>query len=262
MGGTPKPPDPPDVIATRYAQAAQKAVTDIAQVAIDVFDKVNADPTTNPPKYKPKDAIASLSQLAGAVLSGGISVARVGLQVQWDRRILLVADNVASMVGQGLNETLDVAADVAKKAGPKPFKKQQQELVDAAIELTNIVALRGAEILETVVAGPGAYANPLLQRTFTIKDTLKRNRPATLAITELERTKDNVDFTPMATIDPPGFILGADKVTFTIAFNTAGLPSAAYQGVVTAKDTGAAPGPDRKFNISFAVPDTSDPPYP
>ena len=72
MGGTPKPPDPPDVIATRYAQAAQKAVTDIAQVAIDVFDKVNADPTTNPPKYKPKDAIASLAQLAGAVMSGGL----------------------------------------------------------------------------------------------------------------------------------------------------------------------------------------------
>ena len=132
--------------------------------------------------------------------------------------------------------------------------------MDAAIELTSIAALRGAEILETVVAGPGAYANPLIQRTFTIKDTEKRNRPATLAITTLQRTKDNVDFTPMATIDPPGFILGADEVTFTIAFNTAGLPSAAYEGLVTATDTGAAPGADRTFNISFAVPDTSDPP--
>ena len=64
---------------------------------------MNGDPTAQPPippaSYKPADAVASLTQLAGAALTGGMSLARVALQVQWDRRVLLVADNVASIVG-------------------------------------------------------------------------------------------------------------------------------------------------------------------
>ena len=135
MAGDPKPPDPPDVIAARYAEAAKKAVTATAQVAIDAFDKVNGPTGTQPGTLKPKDAIASLAQLAGAALTGGMSLARVALQVQWDRRVLLVADNVASIVGNGLDDVIDVVEDAAKKAGPKPFKKQQQEWVDAAIRL-------------------------------------------------------------------------------------------------------------------------------
>ena len=146
MAGDPKPPDPPDVIAARYAEAAKKAVTATAQVAIDAFDKVNGPTGTQPGTLEPKDAIASLAQLAGAALTGGMSLARVALQVQWDRRVLLVADNVASIVGNGLDDVIDVVEDAAKKAGPKPFKEQQQEWVDAAIRLTSVGAIRGAEI--------------------------------------------------------------------------------------------------------------------
>jgi hypothetical protein len=264
MSSPSKPPDPPNVIAARYAEAAKKAVTDIAQVAIDAFDKTNGKPQVKPPvagqQFTPDDAIGALTKLTAATLSGGIALARVGLQVQWDRRVLLVADNVASIISNGLGDVLAVGEDVAKKAGPKPVKDQQQGLVDSAIQLTGIGVLRAAEVLETVVAGPGAYANPLLLRTFTINDNETRNRPATLKVTKLRRTQDNVDVTSRVTINPPGFTLAADQLTFSIAFNTAGLPSAAYEGEVTATDVGADPGEDRIFVISFAAPDTSDPP--
>jgi hypothetical protein len=273
MSSPSKPPDPPNVIAARYAEAAKKAVSDIAQVAIDAFDKTNGKPESKPPvagqQFTPDDAIGVMAKLAAATLSGGVALARVGLQVQWDRRVLLVADNVASIVSNGLGDVLAVGEDVAKKAGPKPFKEQQQGLVDSAIQLTGIGVLRAAEVFETVVAGPGAYANPLILRTFTIADEdtnkdgigdLKRGRPATLKVTKLRRTQDNVDVTSRVTINPPGFTLAADQLTFSIAFNTAGLPSAAYEGEVTATDVGADPGEDRIFVISFAAPDTSDPP--
>ena len=48
MAGDPKPPDPPDAIAARYADAAKKAVTATAQVAIDAFDKVENESRGHP----------------------------------------------------------------------------------------------------------------------------------------------------------------------------------------------------------------------
>ena len=264
MAGDPKPPDPPDVIAARYAEAAKKAVTATAQVAIDAFDKVNGPTGTQPGTLKPKDAIASMAQLAGAALTGGMSLARVALQMQWDRRVLLVADNVASIVGNGLDDVIDVVEDAAKKAGPKPFKEQQQEWVDAAIRLTSVGAIRGAEILETVVAGPGAYANPVIKRPITIADDAKKAKDATLAVTTLSLTSGGPDIKALVTFDPPGFILAANHTDFTLVINTAGLPSGMYEGEVTATDTG--PNPDvppnnvRTFPISIAIPETTDPP--
>ena len=256
------PPDPPDVIAARYATAAKDAVTAIAKVGMDAFDKVNGDPTAQPPippsQYKPADAVNSLTQLAGAALSGGVSLARVALQVQWDRRVLLVADNVASIVGTGLTDVLDVAGDVAKKSNSRSVKKQQQAWVDAAIRLTNIGVLRGTEILETVVAGPGPYLDPLLRRTFAIP---LGDNPATLAITEMIRTADGVDVSSLVAFDPANGALPAQQGEFTLVINTAGTASGLYQGSVTATDT-APPHAVRTVQVTLLLPETSDPPEP
>ncbi|MBO0885187.1 MAG: hypothetical protein J2P17_33640 [Mycobacterium sp.] len=256
MATQPNPPDPPDVIAARYAAAAKQAVTAAAQVGIDAFDKVNGPPGPTPPPYKPADAINSVMQLAGAALAGTVSIARVALQVQWDRRILLVADNIASIVGTGLNDVLGVAEDAAQKINAN--SDRQQALVDSAIKLASIGALRGAEILETAIAGPGAYADPVIKRPFQFMPA--KNMDATLAVTQLVRTQDGTDIKSLVTFDPPDAKLAANTQDFTIVINTAGLPSGAYQGTVTATDTGVPPTNVRTFNITVLIPETSDPP--
>jgi hypothetical protein len=249
MTGPVKPPDPPDVIAARYAAAAKKTVADAAQVGIDAFDKVNK----TPPDFQPKDAIASAMQLASVALSGSLALARVALQVQWDRRVLLVADNIASIVGTGLGDVLSVAEDAAQKISARTYT--QEEWVNSAIKLTSIGALRGSEIMETAVAGPGAYADPLIKRTFVVQPG---NNDATLAVTQLIRASDNTDIKSLVTFDPPAAKLAANATKFTIAINTAGLPSGIYQGVVTATDDNT--GKVRSFNITVLMPVTTDPP--
>ena len=251
-----KPPDPPNAIAARYATAAKKAVDAAAQVAIDAFDKVNDGPPGPPPPYQSKDAIASVIQLAGAALTGSVALARVALQVQWDRRVLLVADNIASIVGTGLGDVLTVAEDVAQKISAKSY--DQQEWVNAAIRLTSIGALRGAEMMETAIAGPGAYANPVIKRTFGITP---QNNPATLAVTKLIRISDGKDIKALVTFDPPTAKLAANATKFTIVVNTAGLPSGVYQGAVTATDD-TPPRAVRTVDITVLAPETSDPPEP
>lgn len=251
-----KPPDPPDVIAAHYAAAAKNAINEVAQIGIDAFDKVNSSPQGPSPPYQPADAISSVMRLAGAALTGSVSLARVALQVQWDRRVLLVADNIASIVGTGLNDVFAVAEDAVKKINSNTYK--QQEWVNSAIKLTSIGALRGAEIMETAIAGPGEYANPVIKRTFPVTQT--KNKEATLAVTQLIRTSDGTDVKALVTFDPPSGKLAADQQNFTIVINTAGLPSGAYQGTVTATDDDAPPDNVRTFDITVLVPETSDPP--
>lgn len=250
-----QPPDPPDVIAARYADAAKNAVKAVAQVGIDAFDKVNK--TGPPPPYQPADAINSVMKLAGAALAGSVSLARVALQVQWDRRVLLVADNIASSVATGLNEVLTVAEDAVQKINKNNYK--QQEWVNSAIMLTSIGALRGAEIMETVIAGPGKYANPIIKRTFAVKRA--KDKEATLAVTQLIRASDGRDIRALVTFDPPAAKLAANQREFTIVINTAGLPSGTYQGKVTATDDGV-PKSVRTVPITVLIPETSDPPEP
>ena len=92
-----------------------------------------------------------------------MSLARVALQVQWDRRVLLVADNVAARSSAtGINDAVDVAGAPRKKAGRDPVRPAAGP-GRRGDQLTSIGALRSAEILETVVGGPGAYARPGLQ---------------------------------------------------------------------------------------------------
>ncbi|WP_167105828.1 hypothetical protein [Mycobacterium sp. DL592] len=252
---TPKPPDTPEAIAKRLAEAAKKAVDETTQVAFDAFDKVNGPS----PSYTPSDAIGSTMQLARAMFRGGMSIARVGLQVQWDRRVLLVADNIASIMGTGISDVITVAEDTAKKLNDKNTTDKQQALVDAAVVLTSIGALRGAEILETAVAGPGPYLDPVIRRTFKLKSTDVKPYESTLAVKEFVRQWDGEDHATLVAFDPPTAKLAANANEFTIVMNTAGLPSATYEGVITATQD-APPHKIRELSITILAPETSDPP--
>lgn len=251
MSSPQKPPDTPEAIAARYADAAKKAVRATAQVAIDAYDKVENKP---PSSYSPGDAAASLSQLAGATLAGAFSLARVALQVQWDRRLLLVADNVAAIVATGVNDAVNAAGATAQKAAATRLTRQ--DLVDSAVMLTSIGALRSAEILETVVGGPGPYLDPVLQRTFGIASS---DQDATLAVTSMIRTSDDRDIKAMVGFDPPSCVLPKEQTTFTLVINISGLPSGMYRGTITATQVDD-PTKVRSVDVTFALPETSDPP--
>lgn len=61
--------DDPKAIATRYATITRKIVHDATQVAIDAFNKIN----NKPGKYKGRDAIKAMTQLADIAITGGQS---------------------------------------------------------------------------------------------------------------------------------------------------------------------------------------------
>lgn len=255
----PNPPDSPSAIAKRYAEAAKKAVDETTKVAFDAFDKVN-DEKAPKPRYTPSDAVSSTMQLARAMFRGGMSVARVGLQVNWDPRVMLVADNIASIVGTGIGDALTIAEETAKKLNDKNNTDKQQALVDAAVLLTSVGALRGAEILETAVAGPGPYLDPVIKRTFTIKPKYVKPYESTLAVKSFVRQWDGADLSALVAFDPASAKLAANADTFTIVMNTAGLPSATYEGVITATQD-APPYKVRELPaITILAPETSDPP--
>ncbi len=224
--------DDPSVIAGRLAAAARKMISDAAQVATDAFDQINGDPPSRPPQdYTPGDAIKSMTRLTNIALTGGISLARVALQVQPDKGVLLVADNIASIVNRAITDTTQVAGDAAELVGKKKYGRDNW--ADSAIRLTSIAALRGAEIVETAVAGPGQYADPMqpvqLELSEADVDTTSGRH---LTLLKLVRGGDDKDIKDLASIDPENCILKANKQHFTLVVNTVGLPSAIYVATV------------------------------
>ena len=267
----PTMPDDPAAIAKRYATVAKKTVTDGAKVVTDAFEKINADP---PPaqRYNSGDAIKTFADLANVALTGSISLARVALQSQADRGPMLVADNVASIVSRGLSDAMGVASEIAggmNEAMNNTTTYPSDKLVDATVKLTNIGSLRGAEIMETIVAGPGVYGNPIVRRTFSIPADPANDR--FLDLTSLRLTGHTEDLKAFAGFEPADGKVPAGHTSFTVVVNMAGLPSGMHQVTVDVWPATADPSdpkgpqiPDRtsaKDSMTFlaALPDTGDP---
>jgi hypothetical protein len=254
--GQPQTPDDLPAIAARYAAVAKKVVSESVQVATDAFDQINAKP---PKPYGPADAITSLTRLANVALSGGLSLARVALQVQPDRRVLLVADNIADSVTSAMGDVLEVAKDAALTANSTDVSRRQwikanrQEWINASIRLTSIAALRGAEIVETAVAGPGQFGATSVTRTFPLKPAATSK--LSLEVIELKRTDDGRDIKALVVFDPPILEVGATSFTFKI--NTVGLPSGTYEGAInTRKAEGDKAIVGAPYDISIAIPES------
>lgn len=251
----PQPPqDDPPAVAGRYALAAKKVVSDAAKVATDAFDVINADP---PGAYGPGDAIQSASRLAAIAATGAMSLARIALQVQPDKGALLVADNIASIISRGLKDVIGVAADAAQSMNSQNKIIDRQEWINSAIKLTSIAALRGAEIVETAVAGPGPYLDPIATYLIPINSAPVSRK---LAVTKLVRTgdPDQDDIKSLVSFDPTTAELGPGKTTFTMVINTVGLPSSVYQGEVEAREADPAQ-PVTKVPIMITIPPQQQP---
>jgi hypothetical protein len=219
-GPDPHPIDDIAAIATRYGLVAKQIVNDTVQVATDAFDQINA-PT---PNYTTGDAITTMGRLVNIAMTGGLSLARVAFEVNPDPRVLLVADNIADSVSSAVSDVIDVAKDAAVQASTLDSKQTKEESVNWAIRLTSIAALRGAEILETAVAGPGQYG--ALVSTYHINFATAPPAEVTLSAVSLARPGDPNNISALVVFESKKVPAGAQN--FTISINTAGLPSAKY----------------------------------
>jgi hypothetical protein len=228
------PMDDPMAIATRYATITRKMVKDAAQVAIDAFDKIN-DTHGDGSTYTAGDAIKSMTKLAGIAITGGSALARIPLQIQPDNG-MLVADQVATVIARALTDATAVAGDAAEKVNAGTFR---DEWVNSAVTLTGMVVLRAAEAAEAIGAGPGLLADPRMSfGPYTINGADPADE-LVLKMGKLARPSVDEDIAGLVRFIPVGGVLKAgDTKEFSLAINSAGIPSGIFRGEVTVLKNG------------------------
>ena len=185
--------DDPQAIAGRIGDIAKEAVKASADIAFTAFREINQVPDddgTMPPTYTPAKAVESMNNLVATMLNAGVAMARVPLRVSYDQNMMLLADNVASIIGRGITQAAQVAGKAAASVEKDGIKNRTA--LDSAIELTNIAMLRTAEITEAVAAGPGLYRDPVLYSDpFTVADNGKAVVMATADVNGVSDTTAN-----------------------------------------------------------------------
>jgi hypothetical protein len=227
--------DDPKAIATRYATITRKIVHDATQVAIDAFNKIN----NKPGKYKGRDAIKAMTQLADIAITGGSELARIPLQIQPDNRPMLVADEVASVVQTALTDVAEIAGDAAKKIDAGTYKNQW---VDSAIKLTSVAVLRTAEVAEAIVAGPGVLADPVMEfGPYTVPGATLADEVA-LKVEKLARPGVAENIAAMVSFAPAGGVLKAGvPKAFSFTINSAGMASGMFNAEISVSINNGAP---------------------
>jgi hypothetical protein len=227
--------DDPKAIATRYATITRKMVHDATQVAIDAFNKIN----NKPGKYKGKDAIKAMTQLADIAITGGSELARIPLQIQPDNRPMLVADEVASVVQTALTDVAEIAGDAAKKIDAGTYKNQW---VDSAIKLTSVAVLRTAEAAEAIVAGPGVLADPVMEfGPYTVPGATLADE-VVLTVDKLARPGVAENIAAMVNFTPAGGVLKAGvPKAFSFTINSAGMASGMFQAKISVSINNGTP---------------------
>ncbi|MGO8963274.1 hypothetical protein [Mycobacterium sp.] len=227
--------DDPTAIATRYATITRKMVHDATQVAIDAFNKINGSPG----KYKGKDAIKAMTQLADIAITGGAALARIPLQIQPDNGPMLVADEVASVVQTALTDVAKIAGVAAQKIDAGKFK---DKWVDSAIMLTSVAVLRTAEAAEAIVAGPGVLANPVMEfGPFTVTGATLADE-VVLKVEKLARPGVDENIAGLVNFTPAGGVLKAGTTkAFSFTINSAGIASGMFEAEISVSINNGAP---------------------
>jgi hypothetical protein len=249
MGDPKDPKDDPKTIAAKYAKEVNETIDGAAQVATDAYAKINAQP----PTYGTQDAIKSLFDLTKVALKGAADIARIPLQTKPDPRVLLLADHISTVVRRGLLEATQVAEDATTLIDKDPTGVDRNELVKSAVKVARIGMLRSAEIAQTIAAGPGAYADPVLYSDDIPIDGKPYDR--TLTVTSMARKAvPKEDITKQVGFDLSNGILPANMDSFRMVANSAGLCSGVYTGQVEAHrlDTNQ-PDDTVTVEVSFAL---------
>lgn len=239
--------DDPKIIAGRVAKEATETVDEAAKVATDAFNKIN-DPKTYG-EYTAKEATKSFFEMARIAIKGAADLARIPLQTQPDPRVMLLADHITTVVRRGLLESTLVASEAWDLVDDKKYN--QDEWVKSAVKMTSIAMLRGAEIAQTIAAGPGAYADTVLTSDPIAIDP--KNYDRTLKVKSLGRPAvPNENIAALVGFEPSDGILVANATWFELVVNSAGIPSGVYEGVVEIYKVGSTI-PDGTKQVSFAL---------
>jgi hypothetical protein len=241
--------DDPKVIAGKVAARASASVDEAVKVATAAADKINAEP----PTFTPDDAAASFFEMTRIAIRGASDIARIPLQTPPDPKILLLADHLSTVVRRGLLEASRVAEETVAAFADKKDPFDRSEWVSSAIKLTRIGMLRGAEIAQTIAAGPGAYTDPVLCSDDIV---VKKIRPwdRTLKAKTLGR-KDvpGENIYGLVSFEPVDGRLPAGADRFRLVVNSAGIPSGVYVGEVELTGTGTGAGTDDMQPVSFEL---------
>ena len=237
----------PKIIAARVAKEATETVDDAAKVATQAFNKINHPQQYG--EYTSKEAAKSAFELARIAIKGAADLARIPLQTPPDPHVMLLADHIATVVRRGLLEATQVASDAWDLVDANKFEKD--EWVKSAVKLTNVAMLRGAEIAQTVAAGPGDYADTVLTSDpITVE---AKNYDRVLKVKSLGRPAvPNENIAKLVGFEPSDGILLAAATTFKLVANSAGIPSGAYVGVVELYVPGTVT-PETTEQVLFAL---------
>lgn len=229
--------DDPTVIAARYSAVAHKYVNDTAAAVDTAWAKINGvgpdnKDIPNPPPFTAGDALVLAGRLWNIAATAAIGFGRIPLNVQFDKGPLLLADHIATVAATALSDAEDVAEDLAKSVDEAKFPNNQKEdLVEAAIKLTSIGILRGAEVLETVVAGPGRYRDPVFtSEPFTVAAQPRDRELRIMPIGRKAYPKE--DIASLVEVVPKDRILASGATSFQLRVNVAGIPSGVFIGSV------------------------------
>ncbi|MDF2823208.1 MAG: hypothetical protein K0R68_616 [Mycobacterium sp.] len=237
------------LMAERLAEIARGVVNDSAGVAQEVFAKTNPPDGSTPGTFTAGDAINSMTRLVDIAVGAGVAMARVPLQTEPDRQTMLVADNVASVIGRGVTQASRLIADTTKDIEQNGFSRDR--VAESTVRLAGLAMLRGAEIIQTVAAGPGMYRGPTLTSDeFTVAPDADHDR--TLELVTLARPGVDEDIAHAVRFIPADRILLKGQSTFRLTANTAGIPSGIYQGTVTVSPTDD-PGTGHEVEVLFAL---------
>lgn len=235
--------DDPKDAAEAFAETAHKIVNESQAVAVEAFQKINKDVPNQPITFTAGDAIKSITKLAKIAVTGGIEMGQTALEVQPTKGVLILADDIATILSRGVKEAAEVASEASDLIDKNAFN--QNEWVQSAIKLTNIALLHGAEIAQTVAAGPAQYADPIAKLDFTLTDAQVdpvNDRELKVPSLKLGGPADQ-DKVPdyRISFEPSDGVLRAGKKEFTLVVNSAGLPSGVYLGSIEVRRPGVDP---------------------
>jgi hypothetical protein len=246
--------DDPEDIAAAFATNARNMVAESQKVAVDAFQKINPkDGHNQPMNFTAGDAIRTMTKLAQIAVTGGIEMGQTALDIQPNKGVLILADYIATVLSRAVKDTATVASEASDLIDKNSY--DQNEWTQSAIKLTNIALLRGAEIAQSVAAGPAQYASPIAKETLILgDDEIDSANDRALRLSSL-KLGGPADQSPVPgyriSFEPSDGVLRAGMNSFTLVVNSSGLASGVYIGSVDISVPGA--NPPQILNLPFSI---------
>jgi hypothetical protein len=224
----PEPEPPLARVTQRVADTAKKMVNESADVVFAESKIIDAD------KYEMKDAIDTVTKLAGIGITGAAHIGRITIEEKPPDTVLAMGEYIASIVRRMVTQTGAVAKDASVEVEKKQYTPNKW--LESMTRMIDIGIAGGMEIIETVAAGPARFqVQPIPSEEFTMR-AAKGGEPRTLKLDKAGLKRDATDepIPPTkVTFDPPTLVPPNTK--FKVLVDASDLLSGIYEGKVVAE---------------------------